>query len=107
MRAPEQLELSGDCQESLESPGSSRKDSVAQVAFSSVLQLKGKGFERDSQIQQINRGVQDWCYRRSYLDSRTCFEEPGLMGTDGVHLSDKGKNISGDRLANLGKRVLN
>lgn len=51
--------------------------------------------------------MQDWCYRQSYLESRTCFEEPGLMGTDGVHLSDKGKNISGDRLANLLKRALN
>ena len=43
----------------------------------------------------------------SYLDHGTCFEKPGLLRADGVHLSENGKSIFGHRLAKLVKRALN
>jgi len=38
------------------------RDSGAQVVFSSILLVKGKGLERASQIWQINKWLQDWCH---------------------------------------------
>ena len=85
------------------------RDSGAQVVFSSVLLVKGKGFERASRIWQINKWLWDWCHSQGfgYLDHGTRFEKPGLLGADGVHLSEKGKSIFGHRLAKLVKRALN
>ena len=68
--------------------GEMAKDSVAQVVFLSVLMIKGKGFERDRRIWKIKKWLQDWCHSQGfgYLDHGNCFEKPGLLGVDGVHL---------------------
>ena len=85
------------------------RDLGAQVAFPSILAVKGKGFERASRICRANKWLRDWCHSQgfSYLDHGTRFEKPGLLGADGVHLSEKGKSIFGHRLAKLVKRALN
>lgn len=86
--------------------GATVKGSGAQVVFSSV---KRKGIERAIRICQINKWLQDWCHRQGfgYLDHGTCFEKLGLLGADGVQLSEKGKSIFSHRLAELVKRALN
>ena len=85
------------------------RDSGVQVVFSSILLFKGKGFERASRIWRINKWLRDWCHSQgfSYLDHGTCFEKPGLLRADRVHLSEKGKSIFSCRLAKLVKRALN
>ncbi|PKU38376.1 hypothetical protein llap_11321 [Limosa lapponica baueri] len=84
------------------------KDSGAQIVFSSILPVKGKGFDRASQIWGVNKWLQDWCHSQgfNYLDD-TCSEKPGLQRADGPHLSEKGKSIFSHRLDNLVKRALN
>ena len=42
-----------------------------------------------------------------YLDYGTHFEKPGLLGADGVHLSEQGRSIFSYWLAQLVKRALN
>jgi len=88
--------------------GAAVRDSGAQVVFSSTLPVKGKGFERASPIWQINKWLQDRCHSQwcGYLDHGTCFEKSGLLGADGVHLSEKGKSIFGQRLAKMMMRAL-
>ena len=85
------------------------RDSGAQVVFSSILPVKGKRSERASRIWRTNKLLQDWWHSQgfSYLDHGTHFEKPGLLGADGVHLSEKGKSIFSHRLAKLEKRASN
>lgn len=97
----------------MSSPSSTKKDyrtlGVAvkapgvHVAFSSILLIKGKGFEEDSWIWRITKWLQDWCHSQGfgYIDHGIYFEKTGLLGTDGVHLSEKGGGIFGHRLAKL------
>jgi len=42
-----------------------------------------------------------------YLEHGNLFEKPGLLGADGVHLTEKGKSIFSQRLAKLARRSLN
>ncbi|PKU42754.1 hypothetical protein llap_6937 [Limosa lapponica baueri] len=85
------------------------RDTGVQIVFSSALLVKGKGVDGASRIWQIKKYVWDWCHSQGfgYLDHRTRFEKPGLLGANGVHLSDKGKSIFSQRLAKLMKRASN
>jgi len=67
-------------------PGVAVTDSGVQVVFSSVFPVKGNGFERASQIRQINKWLQNWCHIQGfgYLDHGTRFEKPGLLGAGGM-----------------------
>jgi len=89
--------------------GMAVRDSGAQAVFSSVLPVEGKGFECASKIGQINKWLQGWCHsqRFRHLGHGNCFEKPGLLRADGVHLSEKGKSMFGHQLAKLVKRDLN
>lgn len=80
-----------------------------QVVFSLVVLVKGKGFERTSQIWRIDKWLQGWYHGQGfgYLNHGTSFEKPHLLWSDGVHLSDEGKSIFGHRLAKLAKNALN
>ncbi|XP_009951398.1 PREDICTED: cAMP and cAMP-inhibited cGMP 3',5'-cyclic phosphodiesterase 10A-like, partial [Leptosomus discolor] len=51
---------------------------------------------------------EEWCHSQGsgYWDHGTHFEKAGLLGADGVHLSEKGENIFGQRLASLVRRAL-
>jgi len=75
------------------------RDSGVQLVFSSILD-KGKGFERATQISQINKWLQDWCHSQGfgYLNHGTRFEKCGLLGADGVHLTEKRESIFGHML---------
>ena len=75
--------------------GEAVRDSGVQVDFSSILPVKEKGSERASQIWQINKWLQDWCHSQGfgYLGHGNCSEKPGLLWTDGVHLTEEGKSI--------------
>jgi len=39
---------------------------------------------------QINKWLQDWCHSQGfgYFNHGTHFEKPGLLGADGIHLSE-------------------
>lgn len=56
--------------------GAVARDSGVQVVFSSILPVKGKGFERASQIWIINKCLQGWCCSQefSYTDHGITFE---------------------------------
>ena len=85
------------------------KNSGAQVVFSSVLQVRGMERERADRIKKINKWLWEWCNERGfgYLSNGTTLEKYGLLGEDGVHLSDKEKTIFGSKLSNLIRRALN
>ena len=86
--------------------GEGVRNSGVQAVFSSVLSVKGKEFESTSQIWQINNWLWGHSQGFSYLDHGTRFQKPGLLGADGVHLSEKGKTLCAHRLAKLVKRAL-
>ncbi|MCQ4187457.1 SGNH/GDSL hydrolase family protein [Klebsiella pneumoniae] len=89
--------------------GSTVKGSGVQVVFSSILPVEGQGPERARRIWQVNSWLREWCYSQGfgYLDHGACFEKPGLLGADGVHLTKRGKSVFGQRLARLVRRALN
>jgi len=57
----------------------------------------------------MNKYLQDCCHSQEfgYLKHGNSFEKPGLLGADGVHLSEKGKSIFHHKFAKLVKRALN
>uniref|UniRef100_A0A8C8RI01 C2H2-type domain-containing protein n=1 Tax=Pelusios castaneus TaxID=367368 RepID=A0A8C8RI01_9SAUR len=89
--------------------GARVKEFGAQVVFSSILPVKGRGPSRDRCILEVNAWLRRWCYQEGFgfLDHGMLFQEEGLLGRDGLHLSRKGKSIFGSRLANLVRRALN
>jgi len=58
---------------------------------------------------KIIKWLQDWCHSQGCdnLDHGNSFEKVGLLGDDGVHLTEKEKSIFGQRLAKLVKRAAN
>ncbi|XP_075769327.1 uncharacterized protein LOC142821635 isoform X1 [Pelodiscus sinensis] len=84
------------------------KEFGAQVVFSSILPVKGRGLGRERCILEVNAWLRRWCHQEGFgfLDHGVLFQE-GLLGGDGVHLSRSGKAWFGHRLANLVRRALN
>ncbi|KAM7138764.1 uncharacterized protein RBU57_016504 [Macrochelys suwanniensis] len=84
------------------------KDFGAQVVFSSILPVKGRGTGRDRCIVEVNAWLRRWCRQEGFgfLNHGMLIQE-GLLGRDGVHLSRRGKTLFGHRLANLVRRALN
>lgn len=84
-------------------------NSGAHVVFSSTLQVRGVGRERADRIKQISKWLREWCCEQSigHLCHGTNFEKSGLLGEDGVHLSDRRKIIFGRKLSNLIRSALN
>ncbi|XP_075757100.1 uncharacterized protein LOC142818831 isoform X1 [Pelodiscus sinensis] len=84
------------------------KEFGAQVVFSSILPVKGRGPGRERCILEVNAWLRRWCRQEGFgfLDHGVLFQE-GLLGGDGVHLSRSGKALFGHRLANLVRRALN
>jgi len=62
--------------------GAVMRDSGAQVVFSSVLPVKGRGLERAIHIWQINKWLQNWCCSQGfgYLGHGNHLEKSGLTG---------------------------
>ncbi|XP_067418891.1 uncharacterized protein [Emydura macquarii macquarii] len=89
--------------------GKEIKEFEAQVVFSSILPVQGKGPGRDRRIVEVNAWLRRWCRREGFgfFDHGMLFQEEGLLGRDGIHLTKTGKSIFADRLANLVRRALN
>ncbi|CAM2113005.1 unnamed protein product [Caretta caretta] len=85
------------------------KELEAQVVFSSILPVEGKGLGRDRRIVEVNEWLRRWCRREGFgfFDHGMVFHEGGVLGRDGLHLTKRGKSIFASRLANLVRRALN
>ncbi|CAM5160534.1 unnamed protein product [Natator depressus] len=85
------------------------KEFEAQVVFSSILPVEGKGLGRDRRIVEVNEWLRRWCQREGFgfFDHGIVFQEGGVLGRDGLHLTKRGKSIFASRLANLVRRALN
>lgn len=81
----------------------------AQVVFSSLLPVEGRGPGRERRILEMNNWLRRWCQRErfGFLDHGMRFRDEGLLASDGLHLTRTGKNVFGRRLANLIRRALN
>jgi len=64
---------------------------------------------RNRRSQQINTWLQVWCHNQNlgFFDHGSVYMAPGLLATDGLHLSQKGKRILVQELAGLINRALN
>ncbi|KFW72624.1 hypothetical protein AS28_04863, partial [Pygoscelis adeliae] len=83
--------------------------SGAQVVFSSIPTVAGKHTERNRRTHLINTWLRGWCRRRNFgfLDHGEVYTAPGLLATDGVQLSRRGKRVIAHELAGLIERALN
>jgi len=83
--------------------------SGAQVVFSSIPSLAGNSTERGRKTHLNNRWLRDWCHQSNFgfLDHGEVYTAPGLLETDRVQLSQRGKRILGHELARLIQRALN
>jgi len=81
--------------------------SGAQVVFSSMPSVAGKSTERGRKTHLINRWLTDWCHwwNFGFFDHGEVYTALGLLATDGVHLSQRGKQILAQDLAGLIERV--
>jgi len=85
------------------------KGSGAQVVFSSIPSVAEKIIERDRRTHLINRWLRDWCHQWNFgfFDHGEVYTALGLLVTDGVQLSQRGKRILAHELAGLIERTLN
>jgi len=99
----------GRIKENFKVLGVKAKSFGAQVIFSSILPVGGRGSPRNRRIMSINSWLRGWCRREGFgfYDNRTFFNDYNLLERDGIHPSRKGKGIFGNRLANLVWRALN
>ena len=99
----------GRIKEDYKALGVQVKSIGAQVIFSSILPVRGKGAARNRCRMQINFWLRGWCHREGFgfYDNGTFFDDYSLLGRDGIHLSRRGKGIFGSRLANLVRWALN
>ncbi|CAM5095700.1 unnamed protein product [Natator depressus] len=73
------------------------KEFEVQVVFLSILPM------------EVNEWLRRWCRREGFgfFDHGMVFQEGGVLGRDGLHLTKKEKSIFASRLANLVRRALN
>ena len=79
------------------------KRSGAKVVFSSIPPNAGEDEGRNKKSEQINIWLQAWCHMQNlgFFDHGSVYMAPGLLTTDGVHLSQKGKRILAQKIAGL------
>jgi len=82
--------------------------SGAQAVFSSTPSVAGKNTERDRKTHIINRRLRGQCckWNFDFFDYGEVYTAPGLLETDGVQLSQRGKRILAHEFAGLIKRAL-
>ncbi|KAK4826058.1 hypothetical protein QYF61_004173 [Mycteria americana] len=85
------------------------RDSGAQIIFSSLLPFVGSDTRRNGGTQSINSWLRGWCHRHrfGFFDNGMAYTAPGLLASDGIHLSQRGKRIFAQELAGLIDRALN
>jgi len=82
----------------------------AQTVFSSIPSVAGKSTESDRKTHLITRSLRDWwCCRWNFriFDHGEAHMATGLLVTDGVQLSQRGKRILSQELSGLIERALN
>ncbi|XP_070605406.1 uncharacterized protein [Erythrolamprus reginae] len=89
--------------------GNTIRKTGAQVVFSSILPTRGRHPTRERKIPQINHWLKGWCRHKNFgfLDHGLHYLQEGLLASDGLHLTRAGKNLLGNRLAQLIRRALN
>lgn len=85
------------------------KSNGAQVILSSILPVRGKRAIRNRFILQINFWLCGWCHHECFgpYDHRKFFNCYSLSGKNGNHLSRRGKEIFGSRVATFMRWALN
>ena len=85
------------------------KGSGAQLVFSTIPPVARNDEGRNRKSQQINTWLRAWCHLQNFggFDHGSVYTTPGLLATDGVHLSQRGKRIFAQELAGLIERALN
>ena len=83
--------------------------SGAQVVFSSIPSVAGKYTERNRKTHVVNTWLRGWCPRRNFgfFDHGEVYTAPGLLATDGIQLSQRGKRILAPEMVGLIERALN
>jgi len=83
--------------------------SGVQVVFSSIPPVAGNNTERGRKTHLVNRWLRGWCHQLNFgfFDHREVYTAPGLLATDRVQLSQRGKRILGHQLVGLIERALN
>jgi len=81
----------------------------AEVIFSSILPVEGRGSARNRRTVGINSWLRVWCRHKGFglYDKGTFFNDHELLERDGIHPSGRGKGILGSRLVNLMGMALN
>jgi len=85
------------------------RESVAQVVFSFLFPFVGSDIGRNRWAQSINTWLCIWCLHHSFgfFDNGMAYTAPGLLVSDGIHLSQRGKKVFDHKLAGLVDRALN
>jgi len=98
----------GRIKENFKVLGVKAKCFCAQVIFSSILPVGGRGSARNRCIKSINSWLHGWSRYKGlgFSDRGTFFNDYNQLERDEIHLSRKGKGIFGNRLANLVWRAL-
>ncbi|KAF7240111.1 HAUS augmin-like complex subunit 7 [Varanus komodoensis] len=92
-----------------EALGKKLRELKAQVAFSSILPVRGFGPGRDRRASKVNDWLRVWCQKErfGFLDHGTRFLANGLLARDGLNLTRMGKRSFGDALASFVRKTLN
>ena len=71
--------------------------------------MAGNSTERGKKTHLINRWLRVWCHQSDFgfFDHGELYTAPGLLVTDGVQLSQRGKMFLAHELEGLIKRALN
>lgn len=66
-----------------------------QAGFYSVPSVTGMNNKMNKKTCVINKWFKGWCHEHNFgfFDHRATFKAPGLLESDGLHLSNKGKRI--------------
>ena len=85
------------------------KEMGAQVVFSSMLPVSGRGRWHETSITETNWRLQEWCFKEGFgfLSHDRHITTRDMLGWDGLHLSPKGKHVFSSRLADLLRQALN
>jgi len=84
------------------------KKSGEQVIFSSLLPVTGGDIARKRWTQSVNTWLSGWCHGHNFMffDDWMAYTAPGLLASDGIRLSQRGKRVFAQELAGLIGRAL-
>jgi len=71
------------------------RESGAQVIFSSLLPVVGSDIGSNRQTQSMNTWLHCWCHHHNFdfFDNGVAYTVPGLLVSNGSHLSQRGKRV--------------